>query len=223
MLPFTEWSFVTLAATTVIAALLSALAMLVPAGLAGGPAGRRTASLGYFGCIGGAYMAVEIALLPPLGLLLGHPVYAVAATLAAVLVFSGLGSRWSDRLAPSTAWGWLACLAAAAGGWALILLPYVHALAPAPLPVRLVAALATLGPLGFLMGIAFPLGWRTWVGDDRRAAAWAWAANGFASVVGAPLSALLALETGWRVLLLAGALGYAAAAAGLARGGRSGA
>ncbi len=223
LLPFAEWGFVALVATAALSAVLAALAMLVPAALGGGPrrpGGRRARRLGYFGAIGVAYMAAEIAVLQPLGLLLGHPVYALAASLASLLVFSGWGSRWSDRLALAGAWRWIAGLAAALAAWALVLLAVVHALAPAPLLARAAAAMVALGPLGFLMGVPFPVGWRTWVGDDRRAAAWAWAANGFASVVAAPLAALLALEAGWRAPLVVAALAYAAAA-GLSRGLRS--
>lgn len=110
----------------------------------------------------------------------------------------------------------MAGLALALAAWALALLAVVHGLVPAPPLARGAVALMALGPLGFLMGMAFPLGWRIWVGDDRRAAAWAWAVNGFASVVAAPLAALLALEAGWRAPLVVAALAYAAAA-GLCR------
>jgi hypothetical protein len=41
--------------------------------------------------------------------------------------------------------------------------------------------------------------------------AWAWAANGFASVVAAPLCALIALEAGSRVVLATAAAAYALA------------
>jgi len=220
LLPFAEWGFVALVATATLSAVLAALAMLVPAALGGGPTGRRARLLGYFGAIGVAYMAAEIAVLQPLGLLLGHPVYALAASLASLLVFSGWGSLWSDRLALAGAWRWIAGLAALLTAWAFVLLAVVHALEPAPLLARAAASMVALGPLGFLMGVPFPVGWRTWVGNDRHAAAWAWAANGFASVVAAPLAALLALEAGWRAPLLVAALAYAAAA-GLARGLRS--
>jgi hypothetical protein len=62
----------------------------------------------------------------------------------------------------------------------------------------------------------FPLGVRSLVAGDRTGLAWAWAANGFASVIAAPLAALVGLELGSPALLGAAALAYAAAA-GLAR------
>lgn len=42
--------------------------------------------------------------------------------------------------------------------------------------------------------------------------AWAWAANGFTSVVAAPLAALIALEAGTRVVFAVAAVAYLIAA-----------
>ncbi len=46
---------------------------------------------------------------------------------------------------------------------------------------------------------------------SRSRVAWAWAANGFASVVATPLAALLALEVGTRALFLVAAAAYGTA------------
>ena len=73
------------------------------------------------------------------------------------------------------------------------------------------AALGSVLPLAFLMGMPFPLGLRRLVREPGPLA-WAWASNGFASVVAVPLSALLSLELGSRVLLLAAGMAYAVAA-----------
>ncbi len=70
-----------------------------------------------------------------------------------------------------------------------------------PGPLRVLAALGLL---------AFPLGLRA-LAPTGGEVAWAWAANGFASVVAAPLCALVALEAGSRVVLAAAAAAYALA------------
>ena len=62
------------------------------------------------------------------------------------------------------------------------------------------------------MGVPFPLGLRVFAGGERTRLAAAWASNGFASVVAAPLAALIALEWGSQVLFLCAAVGYACAA-----------
>jgi hypothetical protein len=225
-LPFAEWGYLALVATLLQSALIAALLILLPvlaltrrrherggdAGGAARPAARAMAvSALYFGALGGAYLFVEIALIQKLTLLLGHPVHAAAAVLALCLAFSGAGSLWSDRLAPAAASR--AALAAAVGALvvavALELMPLVQ---PLPFAGRLAASLLLLAPLATAMGMPFPLGLRRHAGGDA-AVAWAWAINGFASVVAASLAALVALEAGIRALLLAGATLYLIAAA----------
>lgn len=157
-------------------------------------------------------MAAEIAVIQQLTLLLGHPVYAVATVLAAILICSGVGSAWSDFLAPSRARILGVTLAGSLAILAVALLDLVHVLQPAPILVRGAAATALLAPVAAVMGTMFPLGLRAIARDDSVRIAWAWAANGFASVVGAPLAALIAVEAGSRALLLVAAITYVAAA-----------
>jgi hypothetical protein len=69
---------------------------------------------------------------------------------------------------------------------------------------RLLLAGLLLAPLAFFMGMPFPLGLQRV--SDRRSAwvAWCWGVNGFLSVVGAAAAPLVALELGFRgVLILA--------------------
>lgn len=213
-LPFAEWGYVAVLATLVQGAVLASLLLVFPALFLGRntDGGRRGFLLWYFGAIGLAYLLAEIAAIQQLTLLLGHPVYAVAAVLAAMLVGSGIGSVWSDRLAPARAGGVTLALALACGALALGLLPLVHAVEGEGLLARATAAVLGLGPLAFVMGMPFPLGLRRLAGDDAAGVAWAWAANGFASVVAAPLAVLIALELGSEAVFGAAAAAYALAA-----------
>ena len=214
-LPFAEWGPIALAATAVQGMVVSALLLLLPAALwarRGSAPAPVSGLIAFFAALGFAYVTAEVAAIQELSLLLGHPVYAVAAVLTVFLACSGLGSAWSDRLAPSR--GPVACalVAGCLGLGAWLLLAVVHRLQGAPLPVRAAAALAAVAPAAFLMGLPFALGLRA-LARGRGAVAWAWAANGFASVVAAPVGALLGLEAGSRVLLAAAAAAYALAAA----------
>jgi hypothetical protein len=167
----------------------------------------------YFVAIGVAYMAAEIAAIQQLGLLLGHPVHAVTAALAGLLVFSGLGSMWSDRLGAPHAVPALGALVVALTACALLLLRVVWAAQPLPLALRALVALIALAPPAFLMGLPFPFGLRLLAAGE--ALPWAWASNAFASAVGAPLAALVALEAGTPWLFGLAAAAYAGAAAAL--------
>ncbi|MFQ5704656.1 MAG: hypothetical protein ACE5HT_11610 [Gemmatimonadales bacterium] len=221
-LPFAEWGYIALVATLIQAVVLAGLLMLLPV-----IARRRRVRSGrlprvtvYFAAIGLAFMAAEIAAIQQLSLLLGHPVYAVAAVLTAFLVCAGAGSIWSDRIRLDA--GWLSgvalvCLLLLGAGF---LLSLVHVLQPAHLALRAAAALLVLAPASFLMGWQFPLGLRRLTGDDPALVSWAWAANGFASVVAAPLSALIALELGSPALFVAAAGAYGIAALVYRQGGR---
>lgn len=224
-LPFAEWGYIALLATLTQSVILATVLMIVPAAFRVGRTGARrwVWLVSYFTAIGLAYLAAEIAAIQQLNLLLGHPVYAVAAVLAAFLTFSGVGSAWSDRVAAAR--GSVVCLTLAgmlvlAAG---LLLGLVHLLQPAHLLVRGAVAIAVLAPLAFLMGLPFPLGLRHFAGEDTAGVAWAWAANGFASVAATPLAALIALEAGSRVLFAVAAAAYAVAAAVQSLGGRAGA
>lgn len=218
-LPFAEWGYLALLATLAQAVAAAVVLLLAPAFVrtrsSGGP--RLGSVLMYFAAIGFAYLAAEIAAIQQLVLLLGHPVYAVAGVLVIVLVCSGAGSIWSDRLEPSRARSGALALAVVLLAAAALLLAVVHALQGAPLVARGLAGAIVLGPTAFLMGTPFPLGLRALTGGDQVRTAWAWSANGFASVVAGPLAALIALEFGTPLLLAAAAAAYALSGLVLAR------
>jgi len=168
--------------------------------------------LAFFAAIGLGYMAAEIALIQQLTLLLGHPVFAVATVLAAILICSGVGSYWSDRVAPARARLIGLILAVALALFAVLLLDVVHLLQPASIIARGASVAILLAPVTVGMGMLFPLGLRSLAVGSGRRIAWAWAANGFTSVVGVPLAALIAVEAGSPVLFLVAATTYAACA-----------
>ncbi|MBN1305836.1 MAG: hypothetical protein JXA13_15470 [Anaerolineales bacterium] len=171
---------------------------------------RLAGPLTYFGTIGLAYLLVEIPLIQYFILFLGHPSYALAAVLFSLLVFSGLGSRFSDRFPIQWALVFLIVL----------ILSYPHLLPGVfnlmlglPLPPRLGVTLALLAPAGFLMGMPFPAAIRIFstVTGRTEKTAWAWAVNGAVSVISSVVAALLALTFGFSWVLRLGAVCYLAA------------
>ena len=139
-LPFAEWGPLAMVATLVQTTLVATLLLVLPVVWWG----RRTertapwwALLGYFAALGFAYLAAEIAAIQQLGLLLGHPVYAMAGVLVTFLLCSGVGSAVSDRLQPSAGRGACVVLAVVLAVLALGLLGLVHRLEPVAGPVRI--------------------------------------------------------------------------------------
>ena len=164
----------------------------------------------YFGAIGLGFLLVEIALLQRFIVLLEQPAYAVAVILFGLLVSSGVGSALAARIP----WrGALAALLAAIVLYPLLLAKTFPALLGHELAVRVLVALLLVAPLGILMGVPFPRGLRALGLTDPASLPLAWGVNGFASVIGAVLAAVIALSFGLHAVFLAGALAYLAALA----------
>lgn len=165
----------------------------------------------YFGCIGFAFMFLEMALLPKFTLLLSHPVYSAAVVLSTVLVFAGLGSLCVRRFeSMSRKFLWVSVIAItlwvvfqstggdklidAAMGWAF--------------EVRLAVAVLILATLSFFLGWPFPTGLRLVSKRFPAMVPWAWGINGCASVVGAVLGKCLAVSFGFRWVMIAASALY---------------
>ena len=160
----------------------------------------------YFAAVGLGFMLVEIPLLQQFIVYLGQPAYAFATVVGALLIASGVGSRTlSQRLPQRLA---LAALAGLAIAYPWLLPSLFGASFGLPLGGRMLVSALALAPLGLLMGTPFPQG-LAWV---QRAApgllAWVWAVNGCASVVSAVLAAMLAIDLGFRAVMLLGASAY---------------
>jgi hypothetical protein len=174
-------------------------------------------SLGYFACLGGAFMLIEVALLQRFVLLLGHPVYSLTVTLFSLLLGTGLGSVLSRRIGDMKVRraAIVACVAVAVVAilWGSVLPPIVQAAIAWPLPLRLALAVALMTPAGMIMGIPLPAGVRLLAATQPQLVAWAWGMNGALSVLGAILAVFIAMHWGFSVTLLCGAALYAVAAA----------
>jgi hypothetical protein len=222
-----EWAYPLLIATLIQALVCSLLFILVPLRFMKQPGStadgllRWRAAL-YFFCLGLSFFFVEIALIQKYTLFLGHPVYAFTVTVASFLTFAGIGSSLSPRLALWVATGQglgrRSAVAATTGlsallvlGYAFFLPPVLRQLMAAPEGLRLLAALALSAPLALLMGMPFPLGLRLVGRRNGSLISWAWGINGCASVVGAVLATLVAIDFGFTAVLTLASLSYFAA------------
>jgi len=158
-----------------------------------------------FGFLGLGFMLVEIPLLQRFILFLGHPAYAMAGVLGALLLFSGLGSLLSARVPPRRALEGVVGVVVLYGlGMSLLSGPLLG------LPFWARAAITGLGlaPLGVAMGMPFPRLLGALQEREPALVPWAWGVNGALSVVASVLAALMALSWGFRAVLLAGAVAY---------------
>ncbi|MBU1039797.1 MAG: hypothetical protein KKF77_01695 [Proteobacteria bacterium] len=170
---------------------------------------------GYFLCLGLGFLFVEIVLIERFTFFLNDPTLAFALVLSAMLIASGLGSAFSSRFVPRPRAGIrLACgLAATLAAFSGLLLPRLLDLALAwPDPAKFALAVAIAAPLGFFMGMPFPLGLSTYRGAKCAFIPWAWSVNGALSVVATPLANILAVSYGYSWVFLASLGLYALAA-----------
>ncbi len=220
-LPLLEWGYLVLVATLMQALVVSAVLILLPLWvyrrkqeeLVAAPG--RTRVVVYFFAIGLAFLFIEIAFIQKFILFLHHPLYAVAVVLSAFLFFAGLGSRWSRRWADGgyrTGAGWAVAGIIGLGGlYALALGPVFSLFIAWPVWVKVPVAVMLIAPLGFCMGMPFPLALAA-VGDRAPALIpWAWGINGCASVISAVLATLLAIHFGFTAVVLLALGGYALA------------
>ncbi|MGH9214781.1 MAG: hypothetical protein ACRDZS_00860 [Acidimicrobiales bacterium] len=150
-------------------------------------------------------------------LFLGYPTYSLTVTLAAILVFTGIGALASRRLAERARSPLPLILAALAGltvFYRFGLDPLTESLPSSSLGLRVLVAVLVLAPLGVCLGMFMPPGLAlvsrlTDHGDAY--AAWGWAVNGFFSVIGAVLTTILSMTFGFRDVQVAALAIYAVA------------
>ena len=154
----------------------------------------------FFGSIGMGFMLVEISQMQRLTVFLGHPTYGLSVVLFALLVSSGVGS-FNTRSAggdsrPESAKLRLGLLVIVVGTFGLVTPLLIRALEAASMPVRIAASVGILFPLGFFMGMAFPLGMQLASSRASSLTPWLWGVNGATSVLASVLALILALSFG---------------------------
>jgi spermidine synthase len=189
-----------------ISAVLVALFILGPLLMAGGRRPRGWLEwLVYFGALGAGFMLIEVSVLQRFVLLLGHPVYSLTVTLFSLLLGTGIGAAWSrrvraDELRRSTATAIL-IIAALSVAMMAATEPLVTWAIPFSRAARMAIAVASLVPIGVVLGIPMPTGLRILSARAPQMVTWAWGMNGAFSVLGAALAIFIAMNWGFRVTL----------------------
>jgi hypothetical protein len=153
-------------------------------------------------------------LIHELVLFFGHPIFAAAAGISSLLIFSGLGSLISGHLQSLRSSHGLAAVVVT-----LILLLYLFILSPLlhmaitlPMVWKTLFFLLLIAPPAVVMGMPFPLGLERLANHSKSQAAWAWGINGCVSVVSTGLAAIVAVELGFSAVMLFACAAYGVAA-----------
>lgn len=81
-------------------------------------------------------------------------------------------------------------------------------LAASPVAGKIAITLLLIAPLGFFMGMPFPIGLSSIAGQAHAYLPWAWGINGCASVISAVLATLLAIHFGFQAVIVVALLLY---------------
>jgi hypothetical protein len=165
----------------------------------------------YFACLGVGFMFIEVTLIQKFILFLGHPVYSLSVVLSSLLVFAGMGSLCTVKFRQDYAKKLVIVL----GGLVALVLVYSFLLTRLSyiflgwsLTSRFAISILLLAPLGFLMGMPFPIGIRIADNVDPKLVPWSWGVNGCLSVVSSVLSVIIALSFGFSLVLKCAAIVY---------------
>ncbi len=167
--------------------------------------GNYKSILVYFLCLGLAFLFIEIAFIQKFILILHHPLYAITVVLSTFLLTAGAGSHFSTKLA---AHGQRSMILLPVTGIAVLSIGYslgFGAISGFLLQAgdlnRYVLSIVLIAPLGFCMGMPFPMALARLGQTSPALIPWAWGINGCASVVSAILATLIAMQFGFTVLI----------------------
>ena len=159
-------------------------------------------SLFYFFAIGIGFLFIEIVLIQKFILFLGHTIFSTTTIIFSILLFSSLGSLYSQRINVKNLKKVIFILFLLIIVYSFLLKFFIENFITLDLIPKIILTSICIAPLSFLMGFAFPLGIKK---ISKELIPWAWAVNGSASVLSPILAIMLALFFGYNfVFLLAG-------------------
>jgi hypothetical protein len=161
----------------------------------------------YFLGVGAGFMFVELYFIKSFILLVGDPVISFTMVVSAILIFTSLGGLWVQNKSGQDIRPAMAALI----GILILTVVSFELLATHILKVsaalRYFIAILFLLPVGFLMGLPFPLGMRHILNSPVQRA-YAWSVNSCASVLSSVIAAQVAVSFGIPLIAVGAVLTY---------------
>lgn len=168
----------------------------------------------YFSALGLGYIMIEICLIQKFTLFLGQPVYTMLTVISTMLIFSGIGSMFSDKILKliknkvTKIYILIASLT--------LLIAFLNPLlfetfVRSSIGWRVIISITVIALPSFFMGIPFPYGIKHIHGDEkttRYLVAFSWGVNGFFSVIGSIIVVMLSMSYGFKTVFVTAALIY---------------
>jgi len=211
-LPVVEGGYLVIFFTFIATVFLSFILILLPLLLKGQKIKSNKASIIiYFSSIALAYMFIEITLMERFNKLLSNPIYSNSIILASLMIFSGIGSYFSDIVKINGKRLSLYAVIFISGYLLLftILSENIFSiLYGSTLFNKLIFTIAVISPLSFFMGIPFPTAISRIKHSGKYSLPWAWSINGYFSVVASSGVTMLSLNIGLQLIFYLAILLY---------------
>lgn len=170
------------------------------------PAGRgvwpgKAKTLAYFACLGAGFIIIELVFIQIFMKLIGYPLYSYSTVIFAFLISAGIGSYCSSR----SKFNGRALPFYGIIFFGLLMIffqeQFFNFFMTFPLGIRIAGSLLMIMPLGFFMGMPFPMGIWELSDKPKGAIAWGWGMNGIFTVIGGLLSVVFSILWGFRAAL----------------------
>lgn len=166
--------------------------------------------LGYFSMLGLGYIFVEIIFIQRFTLFVGYPTRAITTTIFAMLFFSSLGSLMAKSFCHSILdhRRILLILCALILAYIIGLKMVINTLLGLSDITRILLTVILIAPVGFLMGMPFPIGLDKISSQRMGLLPWVWGVNGVFSVMGTALVPFISMQVNFTFSLICANLFY---------------
>ncbi len=161
----------------------------------------------YFLSVGAGFIFVELFFIKKFTLLFGDPVISFTVVLCGILVFSGIGGYYSQRVGSRGLQNALIALIIILILILFVLDIFTYRILRLPGILQYILAFILLFPCGFMMGFPFPIGMQYLLQNPVQRA-YAWTANGCASVLTSIIAAQIALSMGVPFIMACASFAY---------------
>jgi len=164
----------------------------------------------YFFCLGFGFFFIEIPFIQKFILILGKPAFALAIVLFSIMLAAGIGSYITSRFRVDIRW----VVGIIVAYIIIFIFGFSHIgdfIISKVLWQRFLYSTVLIFPLGFVMGMPFPLAIAKAKRSRKEIIPWLWAINGCTSVVGSIAAVMISIHFGFFVVIGIAALIYLAA------------
>ena len=168
----------------------------------------------YFACLGLGFIMLQVVLIQIFHKLIGFPVHTFVLVISTMLLSAGLGSVCSSKFLQWTGNRTVIVFVLILIYGLIFILSFekiFYFLLSYSLAVRMFFGALMIAPLSFFMGMPFPIGILGLSKNNPVAIPWAWALNGFFTVLGGYLAIVISINTSFTTVLFLALAVYAVA------------